>query len=196
MAKRRMVRAFASTPIAPARLDGLLDRSRRAPSAGNTSAASFVVLDTAEAVSAYWDVTLPEPKRASFRWTELLAAPAIVLVITRPDAYVERYAESDKGRAGLGEHLDGWPVPYWWVDAGAVVQNILLSCVDEDLGACLFGVFDHEPAVKDRFGIADDDRIVAAIAIGEPLPDEPGRSAARPRRPLDAVVRRPLLDET
>ncbi len=191
MAKRRMVRSFAATPIERSRLDRLLDRSRRGPSAGNTSAVSFVVLDEPTLTTAYWDLTLPEPKRSSFRWTQLLDAPAIVLVLTRPLSYVERYAERDKGRAGLGDDLDGWPVPFWWVDAGAVVQNLLLSVVDDGLGACLFGVFDHEEAVKERFRIGADERIVAAIAVGEPLPDEPGRSAGRPRPPLNEVIRRP-----
>lgn len=191
LARRRMVRAFEPTPLAADDLDELLDRARRAPSAGNSQAASFVVLDSPELTARYWDTTLPASRRATFRWQGLLDAPALVLVATRPMGYPERYAEADKASTGLGAGLDAWPVPYWWVDAGAVVQNVLLLAVDRGWGACLFGPFDHEPALKTEFGLEDDLRLVATIAIGVPLPDEDGRSAGRPRPPKERVIRRP-----
>ncbi len=187
-----MTRSFSTAPLRPGLIDDLLDSARRGPSAGNTQATGFVVLDRPELVQAYWDTTLPEPKRSSFRWQSMLEAPALVLVTTTPDAYVDRYAESDKARPGLGDNIEGWPVPFWWVDAGAVVQNVLLLAVEAELGACLFGVFAHEAAVADRFDLADGERIVATIAIGEPLPDSPGRSAKRPRPPISSVIRRPV----
>ncbi|MEO6989145.1 MAG: nitroreductase family protein, partial [Aquihabitans sp.] len=82
------------------------------------------------------------------------------------------------------------PVPYWWVDAGAVAQNLLLAAVDAGLGACLFGLFDHEAAVAAAFGVPDGWRLVATVAIGHPAPSPPGRSAVRPRRSLDEVRHR------
>ncbi|MFV0258436.1 MAG: nitroreductase family protein [Acidimicrobiales bacterium] len=196
LARRRMVRAFAPDPIDRDTLDDLLDRARRAPSAGNTQATAFVVLDTPATTAAYWDVTLPPPRRAGFRWSELLSAPALVLVTTRPAAYPARYAAADKVATGLGAGTGAWPVPYWWVDAGAVIQNILLLAVDAGLGACLFGPFEHEAAVIRRFDLDADTRIVASIALGRPRPDTPGRSARRPRPPRDAVIHRPPLGST
>jgi nitroreductase len=191
LVRRRMVRAFSAEPIPAELIDDLLDRARLAPSAGNTQATRFLVLDSPETVAAYWDVTLPEPGRSSFRWQRLLDAPVLVLVTTRPAAYPERYARPDKAATGRGGSVDDWPVPYWWVDAGAVVQNLLLLAVDRDLGACLFGPFDHEPALAAAFGVDDDTRLVATVAIGHPLPDEPGRSAGRPRPPRHDVIVRP-----
>ena len=38
-------------------------------------------------------------------------------------------------------------MPYWWVDGGMAVEHLLLGAVDAGLGACFFGLFDHEPAV-------------------------------------------------
>ncbi|MFV0523930.1 MAG: nitroreductase family protein [Acidimicrobiales bacterium] len=195
LARRRMVRAFAPDPIDAGTLDELLDRARRAPSAGNTQAVAFVVLDTPEATAAYWDVTLPPPRRTGFRWPGLVAAPALVLVTTRPDAYPTRYAEADKAATGLGAGTDAWPVPYWWVDAGAVVQNILLLAVDTGLGACLFGPFGHETTVAHRFGLDEGTRIVATIALGRPRADTPGRSALRARAPRHEVIHRPRLSQ-
>ncbi|MEM9565859.1 MAG: nitroreductase family protein [Actinomycetota bacterium] len=192
IARRRMVRDFAPDPIDAGQLDGVLDRARRAPSAGNTAASRFVVLDRPELVAAYWDTTLPAgPRRDRFRWQGLLRAPALVLVATEPRRYLERYAEPDKAATGRGDSYDRWPVPYWWVDAGAVIQNLLLLVVEAGLGACLFGPFDHEPAIRERFGLDPELRLAATIAVGHPRPDTPGRSADRPRPPLDEVVIRP-----
>ena len=191
IAGRRMTRAFADIPIESDRLDEMLDLARRAPSAGNTQAVEFVVLDRPETVARYWATTLSPDKRERFRWQQLLTAPVLVLVATRPARYVARYAEADKARPGLGEALDRWPVPYWWVDAGAVAQNILLLATDSGLGACLFGAFDHEPALKTHFALDDELRLVATIALGHRLPDEPGRSGERQRPPLSQVLKRP-----
>ena len=188
--RRRMVRAFTDEPVDPALVDALCDLVRRAPSAGNAQPVELLVLDAPDAVAAYWDITLPEPRRQGFRWPGLVRAPVLVIVTVRPDAYVERYAEPDKASTGLGEGLDAWPVPYWWVDGGAAVEHLLLGAVDAGLGACLFGQFAHEAAVAAAFGVPEDRRAVATIALGWPAPDEPGRSAGRPRPPLDEIVHR------
>jgi nitroreductase len=189
-----MVRDFAPEPIDPDRIDALLDRARRAPSAGNTAATRFVVLDRPPLVAAYWDTTLPAgPGRDRFRWQGLLRAPVLILVVTEPGRYLERYREADKEPTGRGRSSERWPVPYWWVDAGAVIQNLLLLVVQDGLGACLFGAFDHEPALRERFALPPDVRLVATIAVGEPMIDEPGRSARRQRPTLDELVIRPEL---
>ncbi len=188
MARRRMVRAFETTPIEPALVESMLDRARRAPAAGNTQACQFLVLSATEDRDRYWDTTLPATRRAGFRWQGLLDAPLLVVVTVRPDAYVERYAEADKARPRLGDDAAAWPVPFWWVDAGAVIQNLLLLAVEHGLGACLFGLFDHEAAVAAAFGIPDGTRCVGTVAIGRPRPDEPGRSSGRARPPLDSIV--------
>lgn len=188
--RRRMVRNYTDQPVAPEVLERVLDAARRAPSAGNTQALDLLVLDGPSETGAYWDLTLPAERRAAFRWPGLLQAPVLVVPCVRPGAYVERYAEPDKARPGLGDDADGWSVPYWFVDGGAAVMALLLAAVDEGLGALLFGQFDHEPAVRAAFAIPDDVAVLGTVAIGHPAPDEPGRSAARPRRPLDDIVHR------
>jgi len=189
---RRMVRSFSSEPVDASEVDRLCDLARRAPSAGNTQAVEFLVLDTPESVSAYWEQTLTSDARARFGWPGLLVSPVLIVVCVRPDAYVERYSEADKSRTGLGGGQDRWTVPYWWVDAGAVAQNLLLAAVSAGLGACLFGLFEHETAVARHFGVPDDRRLVATIAVGHPDPagSAPGRSAGRARPPLSKVVHR------
>jgi nitroreductase len=186
---RRMVRAFARRPVPRATVDDLLDLARRAPSAGNTRPWHFVVLEGDE-TARLWDVTLPPPRREAFRWAGLLDAPVIVVPVVDPGAYTARYAEDDKRATGLGEGPDAWPVPYWWVDGGMAVHGLLLAAVDAGLGALFYGLFGHEAAVLAALGVPAGYRALGAVALGWPAADEPGRSAGRPRPPLDDVVHR------
>lgn len=185
-----MVRAFTGEPVAPTVVDGLVDLARRAPSAGHSQGWAFVVLEGPDQTARYWDVTLPPERRSSFRWPGLVSAPVLIVCLVRPGTWVERYAEPDKASTGLGAAEDAWPVPYWWVDAGAAVEHLLLGAVDAGLGACFFGLFDHETAVLAALGVPDGWRAVGTVALGHPAPDEPGRSADRGRHDLDEVLHR------
>ena len=190
LSARHMVRDFADRPVPDDLVDRTLDLARRAPSAGNTQPWSFLVLRDDD-VARYWATTMPDPEaQARFRWQGLLHAPVLVVPYVRPAAYPDRYAEPDKAATGLGAGVDAWPVPYWWVDGGAAVENLLLAATAAGLGACLFGQFEREVDVRIAFGVPDDQRAVGTIALGWPAPGEPGRSAARPRPALDDVVHR------
>ena len=180
-----MVRAFRDEPVPDDVLGRVLAAALRVPSAGNTQAVDLVVLAGPAETARYWSITLPDP--AGFRWQGLLAAPVLVLAVVSPAAYASRYAEPDKASTGLGT-VDAWAVPYWWVDGGMAVENLLLACTAEGLGACFFGLFEHERAVLDALGVPGDRRGVGTIALGWAAPDEAGRSSARPRR-TDAVHR-------
>ena len=188
--RRRMVRAFTDAPVAPEIVDGLIDLARRAPSAGNSQGVAFIALEGAEQTGRYWDVALPQEKRGDFGFPGLVTAPVLILALVRADTWVERYGESDKATHGLGTGEDAWPVPYWWVDGGMAVEHLLLGAVDAGLGACFFGLFDHEPAVFAELGVPDGWRALGTIALGHPAPDEPGLSAKRPRRTVDEVLHR------
>ena len=185
-----MTRAFRSDPVPADALDRCLDAGRRAPAAGNAvEARAFVVVDDP---TAYWRVTLPDP--AGFAFPGLLRAPVLVVVCVSPDAYAARYAEADKGRAStLGRGPAAWPQPFWWFDAGAAAEAVLLQARAEGLGACLFGLFDHEAAVLDAFGVPPGWRAACTIALGDAdddAPARPGRSSKRRRPALDDVVHR------
>ncbi len=187
---RRMVRSFTSQAVASAVVDEICDLARRAPSAGNTAAVEFLVLEGDDTM-AYWDVTLPAERRDGFAWPTLLNAPVLVLLWTNPDAYVSRYREADKAHTGLGAGEAAWVVPYWFVDSGAVMMNMLLAAQDRGLGAAFFGMFDHVEAVRTRFGVPKGWQGVGTVAIGRRHSDDrPSRSAARGRPPLDEVIHR------
>jgi len=188
--RRRMVRAFTDEPVDAVVVDRLLDLARRAPSAGNTQGTAFLVLTGSSETGRYWEQTLAPERRASFRWPGLLAAPVLVVVWVSAETYAARYAEEDKAATGLGAGGEAWPVPYWYVDAGMAVENLLLAALDAGLGACFFGLFQHEPAVRTAFGVPDGWRAVGTVALGHPVEDERGRSSSRPRKRLDQVVHR------
>ena len=178
-----MVRAFLPDPIEPDVLHTLLRVATRTPSAGFCQGVSLVVLRGSE-TARYWDTTLAHPRRASFAWPRLLAAPVLVLIAADPRAYTERYEESDKAHTGLGAGADRWPQPMWFVDAGMTAMALLYAATGAGLGACFFGVFDHEAPLKARLGIPDAVRLAGTVALGHPDPaaDRPSRSSGRPRR--------------
>jgi len=188
--KRRMVRAFESRPVPSDVLDRVLDLARRVPAAGNTQALDIVVLE-GEQTQRYWDATLPTERRSTFPWPRLLDAPVLLIPVSRPAAYVERYSEDDKVRTGLGEGESSWNVPYWYVDTAFSAMVAMLAAVDEGLGALFFGQFGHEGAVKHALGIPEDRCPVGTIALGYAATEQrPSLSSKRPRRPLGDVVHR------
>ena len=188
--RRRMVRSFTGEPVPAAVIDEICDLARRAPTAGNTAGVEFLVLEGSD-TAAYWDVTLPTEGRDGFAWPGLLKAPALVVVWADLGGYLRRYQEPDKDHTGLGAGAAAWPVPYWFVDGGAAVMTLLLAARDRGLGAAFFGMFDHERAVRKRFGVPPDRRGVGTVAIGHPAGDDrPSRSARRGRPALDEVLHR------
>src|SRR5437867_1378670 len=120
-----MVRSFRPDPLSRAVIERVLDAGRRAPAAGNTSGRDFVVLRGPE-TARYWDVTLPVgATRARFRFPGLLDAPALIVPVVDPAAYVDRYGEDDKAGSELGAGAQRWPVPYWTVDLAFTAMQII-----------------------------------------------------------------------
>ena len=66
---------------------------------------------------------------------------------------------------------------------------VLLTAVDEGLGALFFG-FEDPAAFKAAFGVPDAYDPIGAIAIGYPAPDRPSASLRRGRRPASQVIHR------
>jgi nitroreductase len=189
-----MCRDYTTDALPVGAVDALLDLARRAPSAGFSQGFSFLVLEGAEQTARFWDRTLPVERRPGFPWPGLLNAPVLVLPLCHAQAYVDRYAEPDKARTGLGGSADAWPVPYWYVDTAMATQNLLLAAVDAGFGALFFGIFQHEQELMADLGVPAGHRPIGAVAIGHPAPgalaQAEGSAGRRPRRPLDEIVHR------
>jgi nitroreductase len=186
--RRRMVRHFDPRPLPDEVLDRLLHSATRAPSAGFSQGLDLLVLEGREAVRGFWRATADPRFATPYSSAE---PPVIVLVLSDKQAYLDRYAAPDK--AGLGMDVEeGWPVPYWDMDAAMAVMLMLLTAVDEGIGAWYFGVFHGAAALLGDLGVPDGRRLVGAVALGWPAADDRpgGSSRTRPRRPLGRVVHR------
>jgi FMN reductase [NAD(P)H] len=180
--KRRMVRHYAPEPVSREAIERIVATVRRAPSAGYSQGQRLLVLTDPERrakIARIMDEsgwTTPDDREP---WLE--SAPVHVLVCTREDDYHERYTQEDKLAQTGGKEID-WPVPFWFVDAGAALMMLLLAAIDEGLAAGLTGVEGAAAEeIRAAFGVPDDVTIVALVTIGVPAPD-PGWSAVTSRR--------------
>jgi nitroreductase len=188
--RRRMVRNYADRPVDPAIIDRALDNATRAPSAGFTQGWAFLVLDDPADVRRFWEVSTDAVAEPS-RWLEgMMRAPVVVLPCSSKAAYLDRYAEPDKGWTDRDEAR--WSMPYWHMDAAKASLLILQTVTDAGLGACFFGVApDREGALRETFGIPGTHDPIGVITIGHPAPGGSGGSPTRrARTPWQDVVHR------
>lgn len=183
--RRRMVRNFADTPVAPEVIDRMLELACHAPSAGFTQGQSFVV------------VTRPDLKRGIARLCSeeqyvaggfapfISGAPVLVIACTSEAAYHRRYQEADK-IDDAGKEIE-WPVPYWHMDIGCAVMILLLAAVNEGLAAGFAGSHDV-PALKALLGLPADVTPVGVIPIGYRAEDKRSPSLKRGRKPQSEYV--------
>ena len=191
--RRRMIRNYADRPVDPAVVERALRNATRAPSAGFSQGWAFLVLDTPDDVRRWWQVTTdPGDLEAPDPWLRgMMRAPVVVVPCSSKAAYLRRYAEDDKGWVDRSEAH--WPVPFWHMDAAMASLLVLLTAVDEGLGACFFGIpVDKEAAVRAEFGIDEDFDPVGVITLGHRTDDTgaKGSPARRRRKPLEEVVHR------
>jgi nitroreductase len=184
--RRRMVRTYDPDRAVPrVTVQQLLELAVRAPSAGHTMGWHFLVLDAATDREAFWTATAAgdaDPWLARMR-----TAPVLVIVFSDKAAYLDRYAEPDKGWTDRDEAH--WPVPYWDTDAAMAAMIALLAVVDAGLGACFFGVpGENWDALRSAFGVPAGLRPVGVLSIGYPAADLRSPSLRRGRRPLAEIV--------
>ena len=186
--RRRMVRRFDPGRAVPREvLERILHAAQRAPSAGFSQGWDFVVLEGRAQTSVFWAATRDGEREPDAWLRGVSAAPALVLCLSDPTAYLDRYAESDKGWTDRDPAR--WPVPYWDVDTGMAAMLMLLTAVDEGLGALFFGVPpDRHPQVKEALDIPADRRLVGVVALGHERERTTSPSLRRGRRAGTEVV--------
>lgn len=187
--RRRMVRNFADDPVDPAVVERVLAHAQRAPSAGFSQGWAFLVLDTTAGRDRFWRATAPGGQGYE-RWLAgMRRAPVIIVTLSCKRAYLERYAEADKGWVDRDEGR--WPAPYWDIDTGMAALLMLLSATDSGLGACFFGIPPERIATfREEFAVPDDHHPIGAVAVGHRAPDHRSGSLRRGRRPAEDVVHR------
>jgi nitroreductase len=183
---RRMIRSYdPDRPISRESVTELLRLAIRAPSAGHTQGWHFLVLDDITSRSRFWTATSdgdPDPWRARMQ-----QAPVLIVCLSDKTAYLERYAEPDKGWTDQDEAR--WPVPYWHIDTGMASMILLLAAQDAGLAACFFGVpGDRWAALRAAFAIPARLDPVGVVSLGHAAPDVRSPSLRRGRRTVAEVV--------
>jgi nitroreductase len=186
--RRRMVRQFAPINVPEAVLTRILENALHAPSAGFAQGTDLVVLDRPEQIAEFWRITDPQGRK---RPDADCQPPVIVLPLADRGAYLQRYSAPDKQGLGM-DVVEGWPLPYWDLDTAMAVMLMLLSAVDEGLGAWFFGIFHGEADLLQWLKVPDGRHPVGAVALGYPSPTERVRGSAqtRKRRDLEEAVHR------
>ena len=184
--KRRAVRRFEEGGVPHETIERIARLAQRVPSAGFSQGQRLVV------------VTEPERRRevaAACReegyvemgfgpWISECAAQFIPCV---SDAiYHRRYQEPDKLQDD-GTEID-WPIPYWWVDVGATMQNVMLAAVDAGLG-CGFVGDDHISALQSVLGLPAVFVPIGVMPVGIPVPDKRSPSLRRGWVPFEEFAR-------
>ena len=189
--RRKMVRSYAPAPVDPAVVDRMLANAMRAPSAGFSQGWAFLRLDEPADVGRFWAATTQEDAGEPDAWLRgMRTAPVVIVPLSHKDAYLDRYAEPDKG--WTDRDATRWPVPYWHIDTGMAALLILQTAVDEGLGACFFGIPpERTDAFRTVFDVPGSYTPIGAITVGHRTDDSGlAGSAARGRRPVEDVVHR------
>jgi nitroreductase len=184
--RRRMIRSYQpARPVPPDALDAVLAAALRAPSAGFTQAISFLVLKSDAERETFWRLTAD----ADSAWLrDMRTAPVLIGVWTSQQTYLDRYAEPDKDWTDRDPAR--WTAPYWFVDAGMASMAALLSAVDQQLGACFFGIpADRVAAVREAFGVPTSQLSVGVISLGYPTSAvSTGSPTRRPRKAATELI--------
>jgi nitroreductase len=183
--KRRMVRNFTDEPVAEDALQRILEAAQRGPSAGFTQGQYFIVVTSAEFKQKI-AALCGEAGYTQRGFDPFISkAPILIVPCANEGSYHRRYQEPDKVQDD-GREI-GWPVPYWFMDAGCAVMLILLAVVNEGLAAGFAGCDDLR-ALRELLGIPEEATPVGVIPIGHPAPDRKSPSLKRGRKPLTEQV--------
>ena len=187
LTRRRMHRAFLPDPLPREQIERIANVIRHAPSGGFSQGSSIVVVtDEAkrlEIARAFGD------EHYSTEGRNFVADAPVHMVISANEAlYHARYNEADKLKATGGVEVT-WPVPYWFVDAGALMMLVLTAAIDEGLASAFIGHPDQKRIFDELLGLPEDVVPIGLALIGKPgeSPEIGSRLRSR-RRSLDDLV--------
>lgn len=172
--RRRTIRNYdPARAVDPDVVEQIVRIGLQTPSAGNSCAVTLSVL-TGGVVEAFWQLTAADADNAWLRG--MRGAPVLVLVWTDRDGYLPRYGEPS--------------APWWWVDAGMVVQNLVLAATAAGLDSAFVGIPpEAQEAVALSYGRVGA-QSVGVVALGNRPVDHRPRPPRRMSRPVADRIRR------
>jgi len=144
--KRRTIRKFKQDVISVEILKKLVDAARIAPQGGNAQALKYVVIN---------DEKLIEPIFKTTAWAGYIRPAADPQEGQKPTAYILILGDTEIKKEGFD------------IDAGAAVENLLLTAVEEELGAAWLGAIDRKK-IKELLNIPDKYVLHTLVALGYP----------------------------
>ncbi len=182
-----MHRAFLPDPIPPEQIERIAGVIRRAPSGGFSQGGSIVVVtDEAkrhEIARAFGDEHYSPHGR-----NYIADAPVHMVISANESLYHARYNEADKLDATGGVEVT-WPVPYWFVDAGALMMLVLAAAIDEGLASAFIGHPYQKGIFDELLGLPEDVVPIGLALIGKHGEAPPPGSRMKERqRPKDDLV--------
>ncbi len=191
--RRRMVRSYTGEPVERAALERIAATIRRTPTAGFSQGQRLLVVTEPELRRQIAEIAGEADWVARGNAPWISVAPVHLFLLTREADYHERYQRADKLAVTGGAEVE-WPVPYWFVDAGALMSLLLLATIDEGLAAGFFGLVPADGArVKALLGVPEELALVGALTIGHAAEDAQASARAsrrtQARKPLEELVR-------
>ncbi len=168
LSQRRMHRSFTDEAVDPASVERIARTIRHAPSGGFSQGQSIVVVTEASTRAAIAEAFGDEHYSTGGR-NFIADAPVHMVVSANEAHYHARYNEADKLAASGGVEVI-WPVPYWFVDAGAVMMLVLLAAIDEGLAGAFVGHPDQKRIFDELLGLPLDVVPIGLALIGHPAP--------------------------
>lgn len=160
--ERRSIRRYGDRPVEEDKLKAVLEAARLAPSWANMQCWTYIVVRDPAVKEAVADTLEGNPIQKS-----ILSAPVLIVACADPE------------KSG---NVNGQP--YYMLDIGISMQQLVLEAWSQGLGTCWVGWI-KEDGIRAALGVPADVRVVALTPLGYPsvLPESPGR------KPLDEVVR-------
>jgi nitroreductase len=187
LAKRRMHRAFLPEPLPREQVERIAGVIRRAPSGGFSQGGSIVVVtddDKRAAIARAFGDDHYSTNGRNF----VADAPVHMVISANESLYHARYNEADKLAATGGVEVT-WPVPYWFVDAGALMLLVLLAGIDEGLASAFIGHPDQKRIFDELLGLPEEVVPIGLALFGKPAESPPIGSRLKSRqRSLDDLV--------
>ena len=183
--RRRMHRSFLPDPLPEEQIARVAGVIRHSPSGGFSQGGSIVVVTDAATRLAIARAFTDDPAGDG---GYIAAAPVHLVISADESLYHARYNEADKLAVTGGIEIV-WPVPYWFVDAGALMMLVLLAAIDEGLASAFVGHPDQKRIFDELLGLPEDVVPIGLAVIGTPGDDPPpGSRFASRRRPLGDLV--------
>ncbi len=145
--KRRTIRKFSQTEITNEQLVAYIEAARLIPSAANLQPLKYISVTGKE---------IRDKVFSTLKWAGYLKGEYTPIENERPTAYIIVCADTNISKANFD------------MDVGAAVENIILSALEDGIGACWLGAVDRD-LLKEIIGLQDDMVISCVVALGYPL---------------------------